>query len=124
MKTAIFGSASSMGWMFAYEADDRLQQIIKHLAERYNSAQRWEKRNRDGSVSIYDTAQAAVDDTRQFCDDCDAEDLGGLLAYYRGEGDPHHDGFGAVVDAAWVVYMLLGDGTEHDPILATIDMVS
>lgn len=111
-RVAIFGSACCAGWCFAYDADDTTQAMIKKHAQAYNAVEQWQKRNCDGSVTIYDSVENALlayNEERDEASDPDnmANDLQGLLDFYADDGE------GRLVDAAWIVHMLLTDPTQE-----------
>lgn len=104
MRVAIFTSACCTGWCYGYKADSDMQAMIKEHAEKYNSTNEWQKRNEDGSVTIYDSEKAAIkahgEDGVKVLED--------LYNYYLDDGD------GRTVNAAWIVHMLLSDPMADD----------
>jgi hypothetical protein len=115
-RVVIFGSASCDGWAFSYEADDKIQRMIHRHVERYNSPEENANRNYDGSAAAYDSVQEALDNFGEdFGFDTDNERIQAitsieeLLRYYREDCF----GGGLIVDAAWVVHMLLSDATAE-----------
>ena len=110
-RIAIFGSACCTGWCYAYDANDAIQTMIHKHAQAYNTTEQWQKRHCDGSVKIYDSVEVALSDhnkQRDEADDSDnkTNDLQGLFDFYVYDGD------GRLVDAAWIVHMLLTDATQ------------
>jgi len=77
--------------------------MVKKHAQAYNC---------DGSVTIHDSVEAAVADHNKDRDEASdpdnkANDLQGLLDFYADDGE------GRLVDAAWIVHMLLTDPTQE-----------
>lgn len=110
-RLAIFRSACCVGWAYAYEANDRTQQMIRKHSESYNSARSWGKRNCDGNVLIYDDAfeaLAKVPEDAGLCDEESFPSLDSLLSFFGSDGD------GMEVDAAWIVHLLLYDALADD----------
>jgi hypothetical protein len=110
-RMAIFTSACCTGWAYSYNADDRLQGMIRKHAERFNSQESWQKRNCDGSVELYDSVEQAIE---KLTDRFEAEDVEQiktekqLFDFFRQDGD------GDFLDAAWVVHMLLSDPLSEE----------
>ncbi len=106
LRVAIFGSACTTGWAFAYDADEETQRRISELAEKYNSMESWQSRNNDGSVTIYDSVEDTIATHNTEQPECPASDLQDIFNFYIGDAG---DGCGAVVPASEIERMLIED---------------
>lgn len=110
MRIALFTSASCTGWCYTYEANDAIQAHLRNLADEYDSQEKWQERNCDGSVELYDDLPTALASIKQGFPDCDATTADELLAFFLESGD----GQGCSTTADEIERMLTTDPLDPD----------